>query len=141
MLHIDALLALYPDDASRHLLLTQALMHIRADRAALRHAIDTRNITDALQQLHRTKGAVSFLGTDRDTLQRFDPLTRILQQAGNINDKIDARHICIWIENDSNINREIYAAFKSVESVLLELETALMELINKRQIKKKAEAS
>ena len=136
MLHIDALLALYPDDASRHRLLTQALVHIRADQAALRHAIDTRNITDALQQLHRAKGAVSFLGTDRSTLQRFDSLTRILQQAGNINDTAGAGHTCIRVENASNINREIYAAFKSVESVLLELETTLMVLINKREIKK-----
>lgn len=136
MLHIDALLALYPDDASRHRLLTQALVHIRADRAALRHAIDTRNITDALQQLHRAKGAVSFLGTGRSTLQRFDSLTRILQQAGNINDTVGSGHICIRVENDSNINREIYAAFSPVESVLLELETTLMMLINKREIKK-----
>lgn len=140
MLHIDALLALYPDDAGRHLLLTQALVHLRVDRTTLRHAINTGNITDALQQLHQTKGAVSFLGTDKDTLRRFDQLARILQQAGNINGTMDSRHIFIQIENDSDINREIYAAFKPVESVFLELEASLMALINKQEVKKKAEA-
>lgn len=80
MLNIDSILPLYPDDASRQLLLSQALTQTKTDLAALRCALATGDRDAALAHTHQAKGTVSFLGCDAQVLQRFDQLTHVLRK-------------------------------------------------------------
>ncbi len=103
MLHIDALLPLYPDTAARRALLEQALAQIRTDLSDIRHAILAGCPVIARQHAHRAKGTACFLGT-HDTLPAFDRLSQALRTGDEL---------------------RIRQAYVPVESALLELESAL----------------
>jgi len=105
MPHIDALLPLYPDTATRRTLFELSLVHARTDLAAIRQAIAIGDHTDARQQVHRAKGTVSFLRTDAQALQPLDALTEALR--------------------DQDLGR-IAQAYPAVEACLLDLEAALL---------------
>ena len=122
MLHIDTLLPLYPDDASRHLLLSQALAHTESDLTAIHHALVSDDRDAALQHVHKAKGTVSFLGGDNYALQQFDLLTRALRMAKN-------NHALM-------ADAKIHLSFISVESILQELVISLRTLIHQLENKK-----
>ncbi|CAP43178.1 hypothetical protein [Bordetella petrii] len=103
MLHIDALLPLYPDSAARRALLEQALAQIRSDLSDIRHAILAGCLATARQHAHRAKGTACFLGSG-DTLPAFDLLSQALRAADQ---------------------PRIRQAYVPVESALRELESAL----------------
>ncbi|MBO1111675.1 hypothetical protein [Bordetella petrii] len=103
MPHIDTLLPLYPDTATRRTLLEQALDQTRSDLADTRHAIRARNHAAARQYVHRAKGTVSFLGSG-NALPAFDRLTEALRA-----------------RDEPGIEQ----AYALVETALLELEAAL----------------
>jgi len=84
MLNIDTILPLYPDDASRQQLLTQALAQTQTDLAALRLALSAGDRDAALAHTHQAKGTASFLGCDTCALQRFDQLTHALRTTNTL---------------------------------------------------------
>jgi len=79
MPHIDAILPLYPDIATRQTLLELATAHARTDLADMRRAIDAGDYASARQQVHRAKGTISFLGHDEHEIHAFDQLTDALR--------------------------------------------------------------
>jgi len=108
MPHIDALLPLYPDAASRRDLLQQALAQIRADLSAIDSAIGTGDHPLARQLTHRAKGTVSFLGNP-ETLHAFDTLTGALRAGDPV---------------------RIGQAYPPVEQGLLELQAILQQRLH-----------
>lgn len=139
MLHLDAILSLYPDQATQRLLLSQALTHTRHDLIALRDAIDTRDHTAALQHAHRAKGTASFLGADQQALRQFDQLTHALR---NPDDEktgaiihlttitaTDHAEPSTCIAASHTVPANIALAFNAIASVLQELEISLQTLL------------
>lgn len=117
MLQIETILSLYPDDATRLSLLSQALAHSQADLASLRYAVYTGDRDAALAHTHKAKGTASFLGADKQTLQQFDQLTLLLR---NTNDP--AIHVAMPAAT--------HHAFQAVESILQDLEMSIQTMIN-----------
>jgi len=103
MPHIDTLLPLYPDSATRRTLLEQALAQTRTDLADMQRAILARNHAVAWQYVHRAKGTVSFLGSG-NALPAFDRLTAALRAC-----------------DETGIEQ----AYAPAETALLELESTL----------------
>ena len=147
MLHIDTVLSLYPDDATRLSLLSQALAHTQADLDSLRDAIDTGDRNAALQYTHRAKGTASFLGADKQALQQFDLLTRALRNTdGDLpdtamyTDTLGQPHISEPTTGTPALPPPMPApirqAFNTVESLLHDLETSIQALINALEINK-----
>ncbi|CAM4100448.1 hypothetical protein [Bordetella muralis] len=130
MLHIDTVLSLYPDDATRLLLLSQALAHTQADLSSLRDAIKTGDRKAALDHTHKAKGTASFLGADKQALQQFDQLTQALKNANG--DQPDTA-----LHGDTSgqphtvepMPATVRRAFKAVESILLSLEISIQALV------------
>ena len=141
MPHIDSLLPLYPDDASRRLLLSQALAHIHADMDAMRHALATGDRDTALQYIHKAKGTASFLGGDDQALQPFDQLTRALRNADGTRPLL-VGHSDMAQKNNrpipttdhptpcSTVYTEIHLALTAVELILKNLAASLKTLMD-----------
>lgn len=138
MPHIDTVLSLYPDDETRLVLLSQALAHTRADLTSLRDAINTGDRNAALDHTHKAKGTASFLGADKDALQRFDQLTQALKSAdGRQPDAATHRDTSGQPPNfepthhpalRTPIPATVRHAFNAVESILLDLEMSIQTL-------------
>lgn len=137
MLQIDAILPLYPDDASRHLMLTQAVGYIRDDLASLHRAINSGDQEAALQQVHRAKGTASFLGGNQPELKFFDDLTNVLKQVYQGPDSLPSRSTVPTTlyskpgqHNALSHDKELIAsALRPVEFMLQTLETSLQQLL------------
>ncbi|MBV7485603.1 Hpt domain-containing protein [Bordetella sp. BOR01] len=109
MPHIDAVLPLYPDLATRQTLLELAVAQTRTDLADMRRAIDAGDHASARQQVHRAKGTASFLGRGEHEIQAFDLLADALRA--------------------QDMTR-IGPAFMAVEAALRELEAMLLTRLN-----------
>lgn len=147
MLHIDTILSLYPDNATRLLLLSQALAHTQADLASLRHAVDAGDRNAALAHTHRAKGTASFLGADKQALQQFDQLTQVLRNTADDQPDSSMRtnapgqsRISAPAKIDCALARVTPAAvnhaLKAVESILQELKISIQTAINELENKK-----
>ncbi|OZI48766.1 hypothetical protein [Bordetella genomosp. 4] len=152
MLHIDTVLSLYPDDAARLLLLSQATAQTQADLTSLRDAINTGNRKAALDHTHKAKGTASFLGADTPALQQFDQLTQALKNAdGHQSDTATHRdtagqphrfeptyHPALLGPMPATVRH----AFKAVESILRDLETSIqirVEALKNKQTRSRNE--
>ncbi|OZI56824.1 hypothetical protein [Bordetella genomosp. 4] len=139
MLHIDTVLSLYPDDAARLLLLSQAMAQTQADLTSLRDAINTGNRKAALDHTHKAKGTASFLGADKQALQHFDQLTQALKNAdGKQSDTTTHRHPAGQPHHCEPTNHPALLApmpatvrhsFIAVESILQDLEVSIQTRI------------
>ncbi|MVW71234.1 MULTISPECIES: hypothetical protein [unclassified Bordetella] len=132
-MQIDALLPLYPDDASRRQLLTQALAQTRSDITALARARSMQDHDAALQAVHRAKGTASFLGGDETALRHFDELTRLIKLAQQVSQRPSTLSSggtrTVSTSAVSVDDSAVLAAYARVESVLRELESKLQSLM------------